>query len=388
MSKSSDKDSQSAVDGSDPHSRSNGQKRGRESSSDESSGKADSESERDCARPPNKRARKAEENVDLLMDHESQLSNYLQLYMPYNVQARTELPAVARVETPSCSSAEFLVNPRAGQLDLGDNETVIDVAKIIKDAPAERVQALCRLQRFNTNQWRDVKYSKSLQTMLARPGFTDLKVNDELCHLNKGKDYLMNTERVLAGLTNGLLDHKELVRNNLQEIVNWANNSTSELTPDNLYNKILDLFGPESQSHKKMDQILQVVCGKRAECIEVRRDRLIGEVSNRNLQATLKNVPPSADYLFDPKALMPVIQSLGGSGSWLNVPTYLKEGKPFKNKNRSVREPIASTSKHVDQGYRSSTFRPGRNKTFHKNLKRETRPKNNKNNSFRSKDKK
>lgn len=83
-----------------------------------------------------------------------------------------------------------------------------------------------------------------------------------------------------------------------------------------------------------MEQILQVLCGKRAECIEVRRESILSELSNRNLQVALRKVPPSVKHLFDCNSLTPLIQSLGGANMWLNTPRYLKGKREFRTKKR------------------------------------------------------
>ncbi|CAK1580759.1 unnamed protein product [Parnassius mnemosyne] len=248
-----------------PHQNSSSRGENLDLSSDGDSGESDSESESESLRPPNKRIKTNDVNSD--------------------------------------PRFEALIH----QLNLGEVFTVTDNNKVIKNASQSRLESLVKLQHFGTEEWKEVKYSKVLHNFLAKPSFIELKIKDELCHLNKGKDYLANTEKTLAGLTNGLLEHKEIVRSNLQEIVNWSNNSSSDLTPENLFNKIMTVFGPNTQYYKNMEQIVQVVCGKRTECIEIRRERILSEISNKNLQATLRKLPPSAEHLFEHNSLLPVI---------------------------------------------------------------------------------
>ncbi|KAL4720144.1 hypothetical protein ACJJTC_018933 [Scirpophaga incertulas] len=119
------------------------------SSSDEDSRDSESDSESQSSRPPNKRARirkydQPDPRVDALIEH--------------------------------------------GKLEFGEVHTVTD-SKIIKKANESRVEELMKLQHFNSEGWRDVKYAKVLQSLLAKPGFCELKLNDELCHLNKGRSH-------------------------------------------------------------------------------------------------------------------------------------------------------------------------------------------------------
>lgn len=357
-----------------------GEKRSSSSSSSDSDSESDKQ-EGKSSLPPNKRARSLpptsyDPRVDTLIDQVSHLSNFIQMYFH---QSMNNTPSFIPTVSPSAST-DFLIKPHTDMVDLGEVKTVTDKSKLIKDASLSRVEVLNRLQHFETDAWKEVKYSRVLQNFLAKPGFIELKLNDELCHLNRGKDYLASTERSMAGLTNGLLEQKEIIRNNLQELVNWANSTPNELTPGNLYDKIVQLFGPSSQNYTVSEQLLQIVCGKRAECVEVRREKVISEVPNKNLQATLRRVPPSSEHLFAHNALMPVIQSLGGTNTWLNVPPYLRN---VKKRN----EPSPSTSAQSNRT--NPPFRSGKNftqKSHPKKFKKDSKTTNS-NSSFR-KDKK
>ncbi|XP_043267235.1 uncharacterized protein [Venturia canescens] len=284
--------------------------------------------------------------MDVVINQVGYLTNILAQVIPVEAACSSQ----AAREAVQSTDETFLTRPALGEdLNLGEFATETDNKKVVKTASKDRVEALTKLQHFGTEAWKEVKYSKSLQSFLAKPGFVELRLNDEMCHLNRGKDYLASTEKVLAGLTNALLEHKEILRSSLQGIVNWANHSQSEFTPNNLFSKIMDLFGPNSQNYKNMEQILQVVCGKRAECIEVRRERIISEINNKNLQATLRRVPPSVDQLFDQNCLMPLIKSLGGTGLWLNTPGYLKEKRDTNQrpKKQGTESAVPSCSQYT-----------------------------------------
>lgn len=89
---------------------------------------------------------------------------------------------------------------------------------------------------------------------------------------------------------------------------------------------------------------MQVICGKRAECIEIRRERLLTEIRNKNVQAAVRKVPPSQEYLFDKTQLHPSIQSLGESQTWLKTPSYVTSKRAFQRKRTTT--PTPSTSKY------------------------------------------
>lgn len=247
------------------------------------------------------------------------------------------------VKLPASSEPDFLVNPSSTKLkllDLGTCKTEFDDKKHIKPANESRLKQLIDLQHFNSPAWQHVRYSKALSDMTAQPGFCNLKVNDEMCCLNKGKDYLAPTEQVVAALTNALLYQRELLQAGLQEIVDWAHNNPTELNPTNMFSKVTESFGKTSLSYKLSEQALQIVCGKRAECIEIRRQRLINEIPNKNIQAALSNIPPSEEFLFDKTRLTSLINSLGGPLLWLSQP----QSKDKPNLKRKFKETIPSNS--------------------------------------------
>jgi hypothetical protein len=183
-----------------------------------------------------------------------------------------------------------------------------------------------------------------------------LKVNDELLHFKATKDYLAKAENMLAVLTNAELEHRERLQEGLQNLVDWAGQNPSELNPGSLFDKVMSFLGPDSPVHKCSEKKMQIICGRRAECIEIRRERILKEINNINLKTTLRDIPPSTEHLFSRDDLQPVIQSLGGLQIWLNNPTYLKE----KN-NKSERSSTGSKQ------YRKSTLHTNRNTLEGKN---------------------
>lgn len=310
-------------------------------SSSEASGSGSSSSsevEEGLASPlPNKRPRTRKRNldprVDTLMSQMSYISNYLtQLptYMSRYTQDKEMTPS------SSTNSEHFLINPNQPgtsvlpdtlTLALGSLGTDFDNRSIIQPSDSERLSELNKLQQFDSPAWKAIRYKRSLQDSLAFPGFVGLKVNDELCHFNKSKDYLASTEVLLAGLSNRVLEQRQLLRMGLQSILDWAVANPKDFNLNSLFEKISGTFGPGSASHKNSEITMQIICGKRSECIEIRRDRILNEIGNQNLKATLRNVPPSSEHLFSREALGPIIQSLGGSQVWLNTPSYVKDKK-------------------------------------------------------------
>ena len=97
-------------------------------------------------------------------------------------------------------------------LDFGELKTDIDEKKAVSSALKERLEIFNILQRFGSLEWKEVRYSNTLRNFTASPDFTDLKVNEELCYLDRKKDPILATERVLAGLSNAILEQKDVLK--------------------------------------------------------------------------------------------------------------------------------------------------------------------------------
>lgn len=126
-----------------------GEKRRSSSTSDNGGGDSDSESE--SSRPPNKRAisnptQGYDPRVDALIDHVINLANYLQ-----NVINTFNNAAMPTKVLPS-TSTDFLVQPITGELDSGEIQTSTGSTKVIKNAPQNHLDALMKLQHFNTDE--------------------------------------------------------------------------------------------------------------------------------------------------------------------------------------------------------------------------------------------
>ena len=82
----------------------------------------------------------------------------------------------------------------------------MDEKRSMRPVVKERLDRINVLQRFGSSEWKVVRYSNALKDFTVFPGFSDLKVNEELCYLDKKKDSLLPTERVFAGLSNAILE--------------------------------------------------------------------------------------------------------------------------------------------------------------------------------------
>ncbi|KMQ87293.1 acyl- dehydrogenase [Lasius niger] len=151
-------------------------------------------------------------------------------------------PAATSVSTPMGINQTFLERPGTSldtrRLDLGSFKTDVDERRRLCPANKDRLEILKGLQRFGSVDWKEVRYSKALRSFLVSPGFTDLRVNEELCHLDRKKNLLLPIDRVLGGLCNAVLEQKELLQNGLQGIVNWAFANPTSLSPEALFDRL------------------------------------------------------------------------------------------------------------------------------------------------------
>lgn len=211
-------------------------------------------------------------------------------------------------------------SPELNCLSVARGRTEVNENKVLESSSAEELAWLMEAQRFGTEAWKEVRYSNALKVFSATPGFVKLKINSKLCHLDKGKDELVSTDRVLAGMSRALYLHRDLMVKSCQGILEWALESTEELNPGSLFEKLNQLLADDFELIKGLDQTLQVSCGKRAEIIESRRERLIAGVTSKNVRSALREIPPSSEYLFEKERLTSLIQALGGSKIWLEPP--------------------------------------------------------------------
>lgn len=271
------------------------------------------------------------EHFNCLLNQMNVLTNLLKN------NANSVPPTNSNEPSKSDSQESFLQRPAAIiennlQLNIGKVNTLLKDPKVPSSDPS-RVKRLEELQKFNNSNWKEVRYSEVLKTHSAHPGFIELGINDELRQFIKGKDYMAPTERSLAAISNALLSQHEHLKQQLQEFVNWAATPNTELTATSVYEKISELFNVKSKFHKTSEDIMQIVCGKRAECIESRRERILAEIPNKHLRDGLRKIPPSSEFLFDNSALQSYIQSTGGMDKWIRPWFSVDESKRVSQKS-------------------------------------------------------
>lgn len=242
------------------------------------------------------------------------------------------------------------------QLNLSDPSTIVK-DPLYARANENYVKKLIELQRFKCDDWYAVRFTDAQKKYLATPGFVELNVNDSLKRFEAAtlrddpRSYLL--ERSFAGLTNALLSQKEELHKTLQTLVDWANESKQTLTPNTLFDKIEYLFSKESSYSKVTDDLLQIVCGRRADCITSRRDTLLRQIPEEFHRDVLYKIPPSEETLFDDNLVQNYLQKIGGADKLV---TTLQPMPRSQTKDNFYQNQKPSTSKQIDNTFFRRTY--------------------------------
>lgn len=229
-----------------------------------------------------------------------------------------------------------------------------EIGTTIKDpvyvkADDKLLAKLTELQHFNQDDWYAIRFSDAQKKYLATPGFVELKVNDELKKFEAAalkednRSFLL--ERSYAALSNALLCQKDELQKSLQNLVDWASNSKESLTSDLLFEKIQTLFSKESNYCKVTDDLLQLVCGRRADLIKLRREALLRQITEDFHRGVLHKIPPSSQFLFKEDSVQNYFQKMGGADK---LTSSLRRIPDTRSQSNYYSNPKPSTSKQSD----------------------------------------
>ncbi|XP_072945544.1 uncharacterized protein [Epargyreus clarus] len=231
----------------------------------------------------------------------------------------TVAPNLSKVTTTqdvtSSLSRENFLHPPSGSKIPNISEPSVSVKEpTVPKASSDRVAKIVSLQRFDTPEWNSVRYIDIQKKYVAFPAFSELRINEELRSLEDpfSSFKLSQIERSYAALSNAFLAQNEYVNSALQSLINWSEKSEGQLTPISLYENLKNLFGNESKFTSVSQDILQIICGKRAEVLESRRRALLKNLKQKYMREDLDRAPPSSEYIFNPEALSAYISKIGG----------------------------------------------------------------------------
>lgn len=308
------------------------------SSGDSSSSRSESSSSsRSSTYRRHRREGRENDNLDSLSNQVSAILNYIKDQDSKNNNQGCDADSVlslhpSRELTSSLhSNVPLIKKPRTEKI-LNCSITTNLKEAAIDSASESRLQILSKLHHFDTKDWERVRYIDTEKKYLARPGFHDLDVNTELRFYDPDSSWLKSLDRSYGALTHAVIQQNEIFKSNLQKVVEWAYKDDTALTPDSLFNKLSEIFSANSQYIKVSEDILQLVCGRRADTIQKRRDSILSSTKDRYVKEDLRNIPPTSTSLFNSEAMSAFLTRAGGTN------------KLFYNNNykRSSDEPIMS----------------------------------------------
>jgi hypothetical protein len=233
--------------------------------------------------------------------------------LSYQVNAITDFiqRSMTRPESQSRNRSEHSSDDEA-QL-----ESVVfkDFNTTLKDkgfgkADEAKFELLKNLQRFDSREWADISFFDIQKSYLAIPGFKELDTNDELRHYDKSK-HLASFEKTLASLTHAFLLHRDHTQMCLQNILKWAM-QCENISAACLKDKIKELFVDDDKYNKSTNDILQILCGKRADVILNRRNEILKSVTDSVTAAGFRKIPPTHENLFHAEKLKDFLKNEGG----------------------------------------------------------------------------
>lgn len=170
------------------------------------------------------------------------------------------------------------------------------------------LETLTKIQLFDDVNWSELRYAETQKLYNQSPGFVNLETNEEIKAYDSQRQYV-HAEKAYAAISLAIIKQKQALQNCFNDLIHWARDE--DLTADTLSNKISSLFS-EGDFHKISTDILQLVCGHRAEIIQMRRDGIFRHVKDPLMKSTLRKISPSCYNLFNAEKFTAAIEKAGG----------------------------------------------------------------------------
>lgn len=221
-----------------------------------------------------------------------------------------------------------------------DIETKLKEPSVPK-TPDSFLKMLLDVQRLGSTTWSDVRYSDTQKLYNHSPGFIDLDTNEEIKMYDTLR-HLAHADKSYAAITFCILKQKESLQEAIRNLLFWAKNT--DVNFDNLSGKVEELF-QKGDLHKISSDLLQLVCGHRAESIEMRRETITSQIRDPLVKASLNRIPPSSTYLFSPESFTTALEKAGGVRKAFWPPktdshTRSNQSNRRPSRGQGVRKPI------------------------------------------------
>nr|CAI5821543.1 unnamed protein product [Callosobruchus analis] len=156
--------------------------------------------------------------------------------------------------------------------EMEEEDTEIDFRPLMKEqeppiptAKPNILQQGRECQRLGTSSFNKIRYADVHKKLHASPVFSSLKVNPQLLptlYLSQLQDQLAKSDSCLGTILHGMLLQREAFSNTISEIIRKHPGTRSD---------ILNSLVREGDFRQLSDDLIQYVCGRRAEIIDQRR---------------------------------------------------------------------------------------------------------------------
>lgn len=179
----------------------------------------------------------------------------------------------------------------------------------VPQTPETYLKALNDCQLFDNKEWSEIRYSEVQKLYNYSPGFTDLEINDEIKAYDSQR-HLAYADKAYGALTFCVLKQRDALQKGMTDLISWAHDAGS-ITGGQLREKIGELFSA-GEYHKVSSDMAQLICGHRAETIQMRRDGIIYHVRDPLVKSQLRKIPPSNKHVFNAESLTIALEKIGG----------------------------------------------------------------------------
>ncbi|KAL0893338.1 hypothetical protein ABMA27_014929 [Loxostege sticticalis] len=202
---------------------------------------------------------------------------------------------------------------RSRKSDIPPESLVFGIETKLKEpsvpkTPQHYLATLNDIQHFESNDWCEVRYAETQKLYSHSPGFVELDINEEVKAYDSLR-HLAHSERAYAALTFCVLKQREIIQTSLRNLLQWGRDSSFRC--EDLEEKVNDFF-LKGDLPKVSSDLLQLVCGHRAETIQMRRDGITNYIRDPLVKAAVRKVPPDCQHIFKAESLAAVLEKAGG----------------------------------------------------------------------------